>query len=66
MTCNLAIGMVTPPMGINLFVASGMTKIPMLKLAKACMPYIAAFLISLGADHLHPADLHGTSDPAFR
>ena len=48
MTCNLAIGMVTPPMGINLFVASGMTKIPMLKLAKACMPYIAAFLISLG------------------
>ncbi len=47
MTCNLAIGMVTPPMGINLFVASGMTKIPMLKLAKACMPYIGAFLISL-------------------
>ena len=23
MTCNLAVGMVTPPMGINLFVASG-------------------------------------------
>ena len=47
MTCNLAIGMVTPPMGINLFVASGMTKIPMLKLAKACMPFLAAFLASL-------------------
>ena len=47
MTANLAIGMVTPPMGINLFVASGMTKIPMLKLAKACIPFLIAFLICL-------------------
>ncbi|MBQ9197088.1 MAG: TRAP transporter large permease [Clostridia bacterium] len=47
MTVNLAVGMVTPPMGINLFVASGMTKIPMLKLAKACIPFLAAFLICL-------------------
>ena len=47
MTANLAIGMVTPPMGINLFVASGMTKIPMLKLAKACIPFLVAFIICL-------------------
>ena len=47
MTCNLAIGMVTPPMGINLFVAAGMTKIPMLKLARACVPFLIAFIISL-------------------
>lgn len=47
MTVNLAVGMVTPPMGINLFVASGMAKIPMLKLAKACIPFLAAFLICL-------------------
>ena len=47
MTANLAIGMVTPPMGINLFVASGMTKIPMLKLAKACIPFLIAFIICL-------------------
>lgn len=47
MTCNLAMGMITPPMGINLFVASGMTKIPMLKLARACIPFLIAFLISL-------------------
>ncbi|MDR1520030.1 MAG: TRAP transporter large permease [Planctomycetota bacterium] len=47
MTVNLAIGMVTPPMGINLFVASGMTGIPMLKLARACVPFLLAFLISL-------------------
>lgn len=49
MTVNLAIGMVTPPMGINLFVASGMTKIPMLKLAKSTIPFLMAFLISLMA-----------------
>ena len=47
MTCNLAIGMVTPPMGINLFVASGLTKIPMLKLARATVPFLATFLLSL-------------------
>lgn len=47
MTCNLAVGMVTPPMGINLFVASGMTKIPMLKLAKETVPFLIAFIISL-------------------
>ena len=47
MTANLAVGMVTPPMGINLFVASGMTKIPMLKLAKACVPFLIAFVVCL-------------------
>lgn len=47
MTCNLAMGMVTPPMGINLFVASGMTKIPLLKLAKATVPFLIAFLLCL-------------------
>ena len=47
MTVNLAVGMVTPPMGINLFVASGMTKIPMLKLAKACIPFLLAFILCL-------------------
>ena len=47
MTSNLALGMVTPPMGINLFVASGMTKIPLLKLAKATVPFLIAFLICL-------------------
>ena len=49
MTVNLAIGMVTPPMGINLYVASGMTGIPMLRLAKACIPFLIAFFIALMA-----------------
>lgn len=47
MTCNLAMGMVTPPMGINLFVASGMTGIPLLNLAKATVPFIIMFILCL-------------------
>jgi len=47
MTCNLAIGMVTPPMGINLFVGAAMTDIPVLKLAKATVPFLIAFFLSL-------------------
>lgn len=49
MTANLAIGMVTPPVGVNLFVGSSMAKVPVLKLAKATMPFLLAFLIALVA-----------------
>ncbi|MEY3710054.1 MAG: hypothetical protein RIQ67_1694 [Pseudomonadota bacterium] len=39
-----AIGFITPPFGLNLYVASGVTGITYLKIAKACMPYLAALL----------------------
>ena len=47
MTLNLAIGFVTPPVAGNLFVASGMTGIPMEKIAKAALPLIVAMFIAL-------------------
>jgi C4-dicarboxylate transporter DctM subunit len=47
MVVNLAIGFVTPPMGINLFVASSLTKVPVMKIAKHAVPFIIAFLIAL-------------------
>lgn len=47
MVVNLAIGFVTPPMGVNLFVASSMTDIPIMKIAKAAAPFMIGFLISL-------------------
>lgn len=37
-----AIGFVTPPFGLNLYVASGVTGITYLKIAKACIPYLIA------------------------
>ncbi|BDF66850.1 hypothetical protein CE91St43_08220 [Oscillospiraceae bacterium] len=47
MTINLAIGFVTPPVAGNLFVASGMTGIPMEKIAKKAMPLIIAMFAAL-------------------
>ncbi|MDR2528609.1 MAG: TRAP transporter large permease [Synergistaceae bacterium] len=47
MVVNLAIGFVTPPVGINLYVASSMTKIPVLTIARGALPFIAAFFAAL-------------------
>lgn len=47
MVVNLAIGFVTPPIGINLFVASSLTGIPVMDIAKRAIPFIIAFLIAL-------------------
>ena len=47
MVVNLAIGFVTPPMGINLFVASSMTGISVVEIARKAVPFIVAFLIAL-------------------
>ena len=47
MTVNCAIGMFTPPFGLNLFVASGICDMSMLRLSKAVLPFILISLISL-------------------
>lgn len=47
MVVNLAIGYVTPPIGVNLFAASSMTGIPVMQIAKKAMPLIVMFLIAL-------------------
>ena len=47
MVVNLAIGFVTPPIGVNLFVASSLTQIPVVDIAKKAMPLIACFLVAL-------------------
>jgi C4-dicarboxylate transporter DctM subunit len=47
MIFNLELGMLTPPLGLNLFVASGMTKYPLGRVVKATMPFIIAMFILL-------------------
>lgn len=47
MVVNLAIGFVTPPIGVNLFVASSLTDVPVMTIAKKAMPMIVYFLIAL-------------------
>jgi len=44
---NLAIGFVTPPVGINLYVASTLTKVPVLTIAKKAVPLMIVFFIAL-------------------
>jgi len=46
-TINLAIGFVTPPVAANLFVASGMTGIPLDKIVKKAWPFIIAMFLAL-------------------
>lgn len=47
MVVNLAIGFVTPPIGVNLFVASSLTDVPVMTIAKKAIPMIGYFLIAL-------------------
>ncbi|MEL7648975.1 MAG: TRAP transporter large permease [Sedimentibacter sp.] len=47
MTVNLAIGMITPPVGVNLYVACGVSKISLGQISKAVVPYLIASLIVL-------------------
>ena len=42
---GLAIGMVTPPMAINLFVASSTANIPIERIARALLPYLAMLIV---------------------
>jgi C4-dicarboxylate transporter DctM subunit len=48
MTVNMEIGMITPPVGLNLYVASGISGMGLTETTKACAPWILvmiAFLI---------------------
>lgn len=47
MVVNLAIGFVTPPIGVNLFVASSLTDVPLMKISQKAMPMIGLFLVAL-------------------
>jgi len=44
---NLAIGFCTPPLGLNLFVASGLSKMTVEKVSKALLPYFVAMAVAL-------------------
>ena len=46
-TVNLALGQVTPPIGVNLFVASGVTGEPLTRVIRAVLPLLIAMLVAL-------------------
>jgi C4-dicarboxylate transporter DctM subunit len=47
MTVNMEIGMVTPPVGLNLFVTSGITGMPVMQVVYAALPWLSVLLIFL-------------------
>lgn len=47
MLANLQIGYFTPPIGMNLFIASLRFKVPLLELARACVPFFGIMLVAL-------------------
>lgn len=47
MTVNLAIGLFTPPVGLNLYVAAGISKTNIIGISKGVLPFIIAAIIVL-------------------
>jgi C4-dicarboxylate transporter, DctM subunit len=47
MTVNMEIGMITPPVGLNLFVTSGVAELPVTKVVRAELPWLVVLLAAL-------------------
>lgn len=47
MVVNLALGLTTPPVGVNLFVAAGIAKVPLIEVVKGIRPFFFAGLTVL-------------------
>jgi C4-dicarboxylate transporter DctM subunit len=47
MVVNMEIGMVTPPVGLNLFVAAGITGMSLIEVLKAALPWMVLLVIFL-------------------
>lgn len=47
MVVNMEIGMITPPVGLNLFVTSGVANMPMWDVVKAALPFTAVLFVFL-------------------
>jgi C4-dicarboxylate transporter DctM subunit len=47
LVCALAIGFITPPIGLNLFVASAVSGVPVARIINSTFPYFAMLLIAL-------------------
>ena len=47
MVVNMEIGMITPPVGLNLFVTSGVAGMPMMRVVKAALPFLGVLFVFL-------------------
>ena len=56
MTVNMEVGMCHPPVGLNLYVASGIARMGITELTVAVWPWLMAMLVFLVHRHLHAGD----------
>jgi len=47
MVVNMEIGMITPPVGLNLFVTAGVAGMPMMRVVKAALPWLGILFLFL-------------------
>jgi C4-dicarboxylate transporter DctM subunit len=47
MVVNMEIGMITPPLGLNLYVTSGIAKLGMTETSRAVLPWLLSMLAFL-------------------
>ena len=47
MVVNMEIGMITPPVGLNLFVTAGVARMPVLSVVRAALPWLAILFVFL-------------------
>lgn len=47
MVVNMEIGMITPPVGLNLFVTSGVAGMPMMRVVRAALPFLGVLFVFL-------------------
>jgi C4-dicarboxylate transporter DctM subunit len=45
--CALAIGFITPPVGLNLYVAAAISGTPFMRVARAVWPYVVVLIVAL-------------------
>lgn len=62
MIVNLAVGMITPPLGVNLFAACAVAKIPIERMLPYLLPLIVMMLVCLGIITYVPAVSIGILD----
>ncbi len=55
MVVNMEIGMVTPPVGLNLFVTASITNMPLVRVLKAAIPWMSILLVFLAIVTYVPA-----------
>ena len=57
MTVNMEVGLCHPPVGLNLYVASGIARMGITELTIATWPWLVTMLIFLVDGHLHPGNV---------